>query len=138
MRNQLDRYAAPARVDWHCASINNRWTKRGLASAGFGYPSPHVAEGPPRRWKPIFSVAEIGGSSSAAAVAENREIKDDLRRRTRDEEQKIEATTTTADGITKAGGPGSGRSLEPERAGSAVAWSLSCPERLFDTHRRVY
>ena len=73
VRNQLDRYAAPHRVDWHFAHINNRWTKRALAAAGFGYPSP-TAEAPERagfaRWKPVFSVAEIGGPSSAAADAE--------------------------------------------------------------------
>lgn len=69
VRNQLDRYASPDPVQWHFAHINNRWTKRALASAGFGYPTP-VADSGFRRWKPIFSVAEIGGSSSAAAVAE--------------------------------------------------------------------
>jgi sodium-independent sulfate anion transporter 11 len=71
VRNQLDRYAAPDSVQWHLACINNRWTKRALASAGFGYPI--KASGEFHRWKPIFSVAEIGGSSSAAAVAEGDE-----------------------------------------------------------------
>jgi len=68
VRNQLDRYAAPDTVDWHFASINNRWTKRALVSAGFGY----ITEGSElqHRWKPIFSVAEIGGSDSAASAAE--------------------------------------------------------------------
>jgi sodium-independent sulfate anion transporter 11 len=68
IRNQLDRYAAPERVQWHFACINNRWTKRALASAGFGFPSGPSNEF--HRWKPIFSVAEIGGSASAAAAAE--------------------------------------------------------------------
>jgi solute carrier family 26 (sodium-independent sulfate anion transporter), member 11 len=68
VRNQFDRYAAPESVQWHLACINNRWTKRALASAGFGYPSGPSSEF--HRWKPIFSVAEIGGSSSAAAAAE--------------------------------------------------------------------
>ena len=74
VRNQLDMYAAPEAVDWHFACIGNRWTKRALASAGFGYPtpSPVPADGGFRRWKPVFSVAEIGGSSSAAAAAEDR------------------------------------------------------------------
>lgn len=71
VRNQLDRYAAPDAVQWHFAHINNRWTKRALAAAGFGYPTPlPEAETGYRRWKPIFSVAEIGGSSSAAAQAD--------------------------------------------------------------------
>ena len=68
VRNQLDRYASPDAVQWHFAYINNRWTKRALASAGFGYPTLPTEEY--SRWKSIFSVAEIGGSSSAAAAAE--------------------------------------------------------------------
>lgn len=70
VRNQLDRYTSPDTVDWHVACINNRWTKRALVSAGFGY----VTERPDgfhHRWQPIFSVAEIGGNDSAAAAAEH-------------------------------------------------------------------
>lgn len=70
VRNQLDRYAAPDKVEWHFACINNRWTKRALASAGFGYPTTDDNIGDFQRWKPIFSVAEIGGSDSAAADAQ--------------------------------------------------------------------
>ncbi|ROT40085.1 sulfate permease [Sodiomyces alkalinus F11] len=77
VRNQLDRYAAPDVVDWHFACINNRWTKRALAAAGFGYRTVHETNAdqrhPPRRRKSIFSVAEIGGSDSAAAMAEKEE-----------------------------------------------------------------
>lgn len=69
VRNQLDKYAAPESVQWHFAHINNRWTKRALAAAGFGFPTPASDNGF-HRWKPIFSVAEIEGSSSAAAHAE--------------------------------------------------------------------
>lgn len=69
VRNQLDRYASPNTVQWHFAHINNRWTKRALASAGFGYPTPSSEDGF-HRWKAIFSVAEIEGNSSAAAHAE--------------------------------------------------------------------
>ncbi|CAG8077883.1 unnamed protein product [Penicillium salamii] len=69
VRNQLDLYASPRSVQWHFAHINNRWTKRGLAAAGFGYPTPVSNEGF-HRWKPIFSVAEIEGNASAAAHAE--------------------------------------------------------------------
>ncbi|KAJ5084836.1 hypothetical protein NUU61_009415 [Penicillium alfredii] len=69
VRNQLDLYASPRSVQWHFAHINNRWTKRALAAAGFGYPTPVSSEGF-HRWKPIFSVAEIEGSASAAAHAE--------------------------------------------------------------------
>lgn len=69
VRNQLDRYATPETIHWHFANINNRWTKRALAAAGFGYPTP-AGEAEVHRWKPIFSVADIGGSSSAANAAE--------------------------------------------------------------------
>ncbi|KAK5001028.1 hypothetical protein LTR66_000233 [Elasticomyces elasticus] len=86
VRNQLDRYAAPEKVQWHFACINNRWTKRALTSAGFGFPTPE-GEGF-QRWKPIFSVSEMGGSSSAAADAEYKENQAELKRqRTRDVEQ---------------------------------------------------
>ena len=70
VRNQLDRYTAPSAVDWHFTNINNRWTKRALVSAGFGYPSIIEGDTSISRWKPIFSVAEIGGSDSAAQFAE--------------------------------------------------------------------
>ncbi|KAK8138439.1 sulfate permease [Apiospora sp. TS-2023a] len=72
VRNQLDRYTTPEVVDWHIACITNRWTKRALVSAGFGYPTER-ADGLHHRWQPIFSVAEIGGASSAAAQAERAE-----------------------------------------------------------------
>jgi len=87
VRNQLDRWTSPEPVEWHFACITNRWTKRALASAGFGYPTPEHVEGF-QRWKPIFSVAEIGGSDSAAAAAEWDENRAELKRqRTRDIEQ---------------------------------------------------
>jgi sodium-independent sulfate anion transporter 11 len=69
VRNQLDLYASPDSAQWHFAHINNRWTKRALSAAGFGFPTPTSEDGF-HRWKPIFSVAEIEGSSSAAAHAE--------------------------------------------------------------------
>ena len=85
VRNQLDRYAAPHTVDWHFACLNNRWTKRALASAGFGFPT--EADAALSRWKPVFSVAEIGGSTSAAAAAESLENEKGLERKRSDVEQ---------------------------------------------------
>ncbi|KAI9150220.1 Sulfate permease [Paramyrothecium foliicola] len=70
VRNQLDRYAAPETVDWHFANIENRWTKRALAAAGFGYRTPKTRNGESAgQWKTIFSIADLGGSDSAAAAA---------------------------------------------------------------------
>jgi sodium-independent sulfate anion transporter 11 len=80
VRNQLDRYTSPESVEWHFAAINNRWTKRALASAGFGFPSYDHLPGEGHRWKPIFSVAEIGGTSSAANQAEWEQNRDEQRR----------------------------------------------------------
>jgi sodium-independent sulfate anion transporter 11 len=70
VRNQLDRYTSPSVVDWHFTALNNRWTKRALVSAGFGYPTVFPGDTTVSRWKPIFSVAELGGSDSAANAAE--------------------------------------------------------------------
>ncbi|ROT35127.1 sulfate permease [Sodiomyces alkalinus F11] len=62
VRNQLDRYADPEIVEWHFANVNNRWTRRALAAAGFGYPSIKDADNL-GRWRPIFSVAAVDHSS---------------------------------------------------------------------------
>ncbi|KAL8873981.1 MAG: hypothetical protein Q9174_000635 [Haloplaca sp. 1 TL-2023] len=107
VRNQLDRYAAPDKVDWHLACINNRWTKRALASAGFGYPTPAGDGNVLQRWKPIFSVAELGGHDSAAAAAEYQENERELRRkRIHDVEEGSanQKSTKGTDGIGKEDG----------------------------------
>ena len=77
VRNQLDKYTAPEVVDWHIACINNRWTKRALIAGGFGVPTT-PSDAAPHRWRSIFSVAEIGGKTSAAAVAEENAYDRDL------------------------------------------------------------
>ena len=59
VRNQLDRYANPEKVEWHFAAIRSRWTKRALAAAGFGIAT-YEGHGSNQRWQPVFSVAEIG------------------------------------------------------------------------------
>jgi sodium-independent sulfate anion transporter 11 len=88
VRNQLDRYTAPSVVDWHFANIGNRWTKRALVAAGFGYPTLGHADGSVERWKPIFSVSEIGGSDSAANAAEQESNEKEIReQRTRERER---------------------------------------------------
>ena len=70
VHNQLLRYAAPEPVDFHFANIQNRWAKRGFAAAGFGYRTQETAPGDrPDNYKTIFSIAELGGSDSAARAA---------------------------------------------------------------------
>ncbi|PHH67436.1 hypothetical protein CDD81_48 [Ophiocordyceps australis] len=73
VRNQLDRYAAPNAVNWHFANLENRWAKRALAAAGFGYRTPRSDAGEVGQgaghWKTIFSIADLGGSDSAARAA---------------------------------------------------------------------
>lgn len=66
VRNQLDRWASPDSVQWHFAHIHNRWTKRALAAAGFGFPAVSDGSGP-RCQRSIFNVAEIldGGLSGS-------------------------------------------------------------------------
>ncbi|KAF2010809.1 sulfate permease-like protein [Aaosphaeria arxii CBS 175.79] len=65
LRNTLDRYAAPSIVEWHFAGIQNQWTRRALAFAGFGYPGSPEAIG---NWKPVYTVA----TSLAGATQEDR------------------------------------------------------------------
>lgn len=62
VRNQLDRYAAPEIVEWHFASINNRWTKRSLTSAGFGYISTDRVRAR-SAWTPVYSFAAVGDAA---------------------------------------------------------------------------
>ncbi|KAF1946250.1 sulfate permease [Clathrospora elynae] len=104
VRNQLDKYAAPDTVDWHFCNINNRWTKRALAAAGFGYYTPeNPDDGVTHRWKPIFSVAEIGGSYSAAAEAEARENRHTQRTLSQGRSQDIEAAHAGSEVSSDAG-----------------------------------
>jgi sodium-independent sulfate anion transporter 11 len=61
VRNQLDRWASPDTVQWHFAHVQNRWTKRALVAAGFGFPA--ISDGQTPRWqRSIFDVAEIMGA----------------------------------------------------------------------------
>ncbi|CAI7569000.1 unnamed protein product [Penicillium bialowiezense] len=57
VRNQLDRWASPDRVQWHFAHVHSRWTKRALAASGFGWPA--RSDGEKRPHKAIFDVAEV-------------------------------------------------------------------------------
>ncbi|KAJ3496690.1 hypothetical protein NLG97_g2475 [Lecanicillium saksenae] len=58
LRNLLDRYASPGTVEWHFANVQNRWTRKALATAGFGYPTSQNPEAL-SKWKPIYSIAPV-------------------------------------------------------------------------------
>ncbi|KAM0333556.1 hypothetical protein ACHAQA_002221 [Verticillium albo-atrum] len=73
LRTTLARHAAPAVVEWHLASIRNRWTRRALAVAGFGFPAAAAAvEGSTalERWTPTYAVA--GSLASAGGMPATR------------------------------------------------------------------
>ncbi len=127
VRNQLDRYAAPNTVDWHLACINNRWTKRALAAAGFGFPTPQGDATAFERWKPVFSVAEIGGVHSAAAAAQyDANEKELVRQRTEEARSRsvvgggggnnIDAIAHGHDAASSASGSDIGHQLENSKA----------------------
>lgn len=91
VRNQLQRYAFPNNVEFHFANINQPWTKRALLAGGFGFPtSKSHGETHFRQWKPVYSVADIGGSDSAAVDAEYRN-KAEAQRRSISQAHDIEA-----------------------------------------------
>lgn len=119
VRNQLDKYTAPETVDWHLACINNRWTKRALVSAGFGYPSEHDGH-QNRRWKPIFSVAEIGGDDSAAELADTIE-KDQLDRQRTAELESSRSRDAKDDAIHHTSGNSSSSDIHKSGFTSRVA-----------------
>ncbi|CAO2658051.1 Nn.00g073110.m01.CDS01 [Neocucurbitaria sp. VM-36] len=61
VRAQLDRHAAPETVEWHFASINSRWTKRSLTTAGFGYID-RERFAARAHWNPVYSYAPLDTS----------------------------------------------------------------------------
>ncbi|CCF45474.1 hypothetical protein CH063_14547 [Colletotrichum higginsianum] len=102
VRNQLDHYAEPQVVEWHFANVNNRWTRRALAAAGFGFPSPKD-ENNLGRWKPIYSFAPVdSGSGHEPHVAAPR---------SRDEEEDVISPSkgNNTDGAAQVVGRGDGK-----------------------------
>ncbi|KAF2470897.1 sulfate permease 2 [Lindgomyces ingoldianus] len=69
VRHQLDRYAAPNTVEWHFAGINNRWTKRALTAAGFGYLL-GGKDSARAHWNPVVSYVAIGEEGVAKKVGD--------------------------------------------------------------------
>ncbi|KAI8942829.1 hypothetical protein NX059_000869 [Plenodomus lindquistii] len=73
LRNTLDRYAAPAVVEWHFAGVHNRWTRRALAFAGFGAPSIDE-EGKVGSWVPTYTVGTSLESAMEQEASESLKI----------------------------------------------------------------
>lgn len=90
VRYQLSRYAVPEVVEWHFASVTNRWTKRALASAGFGYI--HTDEKLPKTWTPFHSFAPIAAGG---------EVKNSPRTKSDEEHTSEDDITTTRYGDEK-------------------------------------
>lgn len=98
VRHQLDRHAAPERVEWHFARVGRRWTRRALAAGGFGYvPAADAAA----RGDTLFGVAE---AAAAEVVDEAKTPSDDVegaRRSGGSSEDETTTTTTTPGGDKK-------------------------------------
>lgn len=71
LRKQLDQYTYPDAVEWHFASVDNRWTRRALAASGFGYPSAQSEEAV-AAWKPIYSIADTLVSDESTPLTKGR------------------------------------------------------------------
>lgn len=70
LRNNLERHARPSMVEWHFATLTNRWARRALVAAGFGL-SAKSSHGSAGKVVPVYCVASsLAGASSEDAFAE--------------------------------------------------------------------
>ena len=92
LRNKLERHTKPHVVDWHFASMTNRWSRRALAVAGFGIPS-KANEANLGNWSAVHAVA----STLAGASIEDARDEADKRRRTRIDSDKEGETQRPAE-----------------------------------------
>ncbi|KAH6718328.1 sulfate transporter family-domain-containing protein [Leptodontidium sp. MPI-SDFR-AT-0119] len=98
VRKQLDRYASPATVGWHFANITSRWTRRALASAGFGYPK---SNSPELNWKSIISIADF--DDSVSTINSQEKPKYDVEHQTKDDEIRSDSAPHAAPAYEKTG-----------------------------------
>ncbi|KAI2624969.1 sulfate permease [Hypoxylon sp. NC1633] len=97
VRNQLDRYTTPDIVEWHFANVRNPWTRRALVAAGFGFLQPKRGNAEPgRRWKSIFSVADL--ADAASPLSSNTGEKTVVEKRTSGGDEEIGAQPPSIDG----------------------------------------
>ena len=73
LRNAFDRYVSPDAVEWHFANVHNRWTRRALAVAGFGYPTSQNSEAL-AHWKPVYSIAPVLADETSVSDEESRSM----------------------------------------------------------------
>jgi len=88
VRDQLDRHAAPNKVEWHFAAVNRPWVKRALVAGGFGRIRKN-GDGT----KPMFSVTDVGGVNKFKTKAD---LEDERADRERDEEADPVSAATSA------------------------------------------
>ncbi|KAH8895941.1 sulfate permease [Thozetella sp. PMI_491] len=77
LRNTLDAHAKPAVVEWHISGLTNRWTRRALAVAGFGYP-PANNPAAVSSWIPVYASASLASGAietTAGQSASRRSLK---------------------------------------------------------------
>ncbi|KAI2769455.1 sulfate permease [Daldinia loculata] len=70
LRKQLERWSSPETVQLHFASVNDRWVRRALAVAGFGYPRGRELEAP-IPWSPVFSLAKKTMGTTCTTLGES-------------------------------------------------------------------
>ncbi|KAK0391336.1 hypothetical protein NLU13_0837 [Sarocladium strictum] len=71
LRTTLDRHCAPDAVELHFAHVHNRWTRRSLAVAGFGYPSAKNGDAQ-AYWQPAYTIAAVLDEDSASRSHQSR------------------------------------------------------------------
>lgn len=114
VRKQLDRYAAPAIVSWHFANITNRWTKRALASAGFGYPKLNSVES---SWKPVIVVADFDDASEVQNTEKS----------SNDVEQQGDVITSTTSPVTTSSYEKAGASVNVRGKNAVALYGVNRP-----------
>ncbi|KAK0701712.1 sulfate transporter family-domain-containing protein [Lasiosphaeria miniovina] len=68
IRNQFNRYAKPDKVEWHFASVSNKWSKRALVGSGFGLDTEYSEKSGKSGSGPLIAVADAGPGDSVVNV----------------------------------------------------------------------
>lgn len=128
LRNTLDRYCAPDAVEIHFANVRNRWTRRALATSGFGYPSSQNTEAQ-KYWQPAFTIAAILDQGLE-------EAKSSSSSQATDPEQAA-GTRSSEDTTTVATPSGEADTTSRERTGMAAMYGVDRPFFHHDLHDAV-